>query len=73
MSDRLRDLVQDLGLIAAAAGLSWASQDLVPFLNGQPGYGAVAGVAVTGAVAYLTPIVRRYGVGSGGDSDPEDV
>lgn len=64
MLDSLPPMVRHLLLMLAATLLAWAGTDLVPWLEARPGVGAVAAALVTAAVAYATPLVRQYGVGS---------
>lgn len=62
MLDKLPPMLRHLVLMLAAALLSWAGTDLVPWLNGQPGWGALAGVFTAALIAYLTPLVKQYGL-----------
>jgi hypothetical protein len=55
--------IRHLILAAIAVLGSWAITDLVPWLNGQTGYGALAAALVAALVAYFTPLVNSYGVG----------
>lgn len=57
-------LVQHLLLMLAATAAAWAGTDLVPFLNGQPGWGALAGTLVGALLGYVAPFVKGYGIGS---------
>lgn len=57
-------IVRHLILAVVTVALSWALTDLVPFLNGQTGYGALLGALIAAAVAYFTPLVNSYGVGA---------
>lgn len=68
MLDTLPPVVRHLVLMLAAGLLSWASTDLVPLLQGQPGWGAVAGAVLTALIAYVTPLTRQYGIGSPDDT-----
>ena len=65
MLDLLPAPARHLAFALIAVLLAWGSTDLVPLLNGQPGWGALAGALCTSLIAYLTPLLtRQYGVGS---------
>jgi len=64
MLDRLPPLVRHLSLLLIAAALTWAGTDLVPWLQSNPGWGALAGSLATVLLAWATPLVGTYGVGS---------
>lgn len=61
MIDTWPPLLRHLLFAVAPVALAWLGTDLVPYLKGQPGYGALAGIAVTMLIAYLTPLVKQYG------------
>lgn len=64
--DSLSPILRHLALMVLATGASWAGTDLVPFLQGQPGYGALAGTLAVAFLAWATPwLTQQYGVGSG--------
>lgn len=65
MLDSLPPFVRHLILMLVAAGLSWAGTDLIPWLNGQPGWGALAGTLAAALLAYVLPITNQYGLGDG--------
>lgn len=58
-------MVRHLLLMMLGTALSWVSTVLVPALSGQTGYGALLAALITAALAYLTPLIPSYGVGSG--------
>jgi len=58
-SPQLRHLL----VLLIGFGLSWLTTDLVPFLSGQTGYGALLAALISAAVAYFTPLVPSYGIG----------
>ena len=60
--DKPMKLVARRALIAAA--LSWAGTDLIPWLQDQPGWGALAGALATALLGWATPLTRQYGVGA---------
>ncbi|GAB6898180.1 hypothetical protein [Kineosporia succinea] len=67
ITDRIARLplpVRHAALVLAAGGLSWAGTELVPWLEGQAELGAVLALALTGALAAVTPLVQGYGLGN---------
>jgi hypothetical protein len=44
--------------------LTWGGTELVPFLRGQTGYGALLAAVLAALIAYFTPLVNSYGVGA---------
>ena len=66
MLDSLPPLVRHILLMLLATALSWAGTDLIPWLNGQPGWGALAGTLAAALLAYVLPITSQYGLGDGG-------
>jgi len=61
--DSLPPFVRHGLFMLAATLLAWGSTDVVPFLNDQPGWGALAGTLLAALIAYFTPATRQYGVG----------
>lgn len=55
--------VRHLVLMLATLVLSWASTELVPFIQDQPRWGLLAAAIVAAVLAYVTPLVNSYGVG----------
>jgi hypothetical protein len=51
-------------LIVTSALLAWGGTDLVPWVSDQAGYGILAASVLTAVLAYFTPLVQSYGVGS---------
>lgn len=62
--DGLPPFLRHLILMMLATLLSWAGSDLVPLLNGHPGWGALAGTLLVAILAWVTPMTRQYGVGA---------
>ena len=53
--------IRHLILLVLALGLSWAATDVVPWLSGQTGYGALLAGLLAAVLAVLTPLVQSYG------------
>lgn len=56
--------VRHLVLIVTSVTLAWLGTDVVGPLQDQPGYGPLAAGLLTAFLAYATPLVASYGVGS---------
>ena len=67
MLDRIPAFWRHLIIGLASALLAWAASDLLPSLNAKGGLAALIGTVVTMLIAYLSPVVRQYGVGGTGD------
>lgn len=59
--------VRHLVLAVLTVLLTWGGTDLIPWLNGQTGYGALAAALIGALIAYFTPLVTSYGVGRKSD------
>lgn len=57
-------IVRHLILLVLMVLVTWAGTDLVPFLQGQTGYGALLAALVAAALGYFTPLIQSYGVGA---------
>jgi hypothetical protein len=65
MLDKLPAFARHFALLVLAAALTVAGAEVVPALQDQGGVAAVVGALLTALIAYLTPLTRQYGVGSG--------
>lgn len=70
MLDKLPAPVRHAALVLLAALLTWLGES-VPALDLPPVAATVLGSVVALALAWLTPLVRQYGVGS--DDETEGV
>lgn len=67
MLDRIPLPLRDLLLMVLPLVLGWAGSEGVPWLAGQhPSLSYLLAAVVAGLTAWLTPLTRSYGVGSGG-------
>lgn len=65
MFDSLPVPVRDLLLLVVPVLLGWAGDSLVPWLSDQhPALSYALAALVSALTAWLTPVVRQYGVGS---------
>jgi Na+/citrate or Na+/malate symporter len=51
-------------VLVVSALFGWIATDAIPALNGQTGWGALLAAVLAAALAYFTPLVQAYGVGS---------
>jgi hypothetical protein len=58
----LPPILRHLLLLLAMVLLTWGATDLVPWLQGQPGYGALLAGLVAALLGYFTPLIQSYGV-----------
>lgn len=56
-------------LITTSGLIGWGATDGVSWLNGQTGWGLAVGGLVAAVLAYLTPLVRAYGVGKAPEAE----
>lgn len=66
MLDKLPPAVRHFSLMLIAALLAWGV-DTLPRLNIDPILASLCGAVLTMVIAYVTPLTRQYGVGSGTD------
>lgn len=64
MLDEMSPLTRHLTLLALAVLLTWAGDEVVPWLHDRGGLSAAVGALVTAVVAVVTPLTRQYGVGA---------
>ena len=62
MLDKLPAPVRHSALMLLSALLAWAVEAL-PGLNLPPIWAGIAGVVITQAIAFVTPLTKQYGVG----------
>lgn len=62
MLDKLPAPVRHSALMLISALLGWASTEFSG-ANVDPILGSVIGIAITQALAYVTPLTKQYGVG----------
>lgn len=60
--------VRHLILLVLSVTLGWLSTEVVPVINDAPGWGVPIGGLVAAVLAYVTPLVNAYGVGSQKDT-----
>lgn len=60
--------IRHIILLVLSVVLGWLSTDIVPWINDNPSLGVVVGGLVASVLAYITPLVNAYGVGSDGDT-----
>jgi hypothetical protein len=63
MLDRLPPGARHLSLLMIAALISWSATEFFPALE-NPMLASLGGALAVALLAYVTPLVRTYGVGS---------
>jgi hypothetical protein len=61
--------VRHLILMTAAVILGWLSTDVVPWISDHPSWGVPVAGLVAVILAYVTPLIQSYGVGSAPDAE----
>jgi hypothetical protein len=51
-------------LLLASVTLGWLSTDVVPWVADRPTWGITVAGLIAAILAYVTPLVKAYGVGS---------
>ena len=72
MLDRLNPELRQLILILLVPVLGFLSAELVPAID-NPLLAGLTGVVLTALLAYFTPLVRQYGVGSRAPLEDQDA
>ena len=67
MLDKLSPEARHLMLLLIGALIAWASTELPTQLDPLPA--SLLGALTTGALAWLTPITRQYGIGAPNNSE----
>lgn len=61
--------VRHLILMTLAVVFGWLSTDVVPWISDRPTWGVPVAGLVAVILAYVTPLIQSYGVGSAPDTE----